>query len=91
MNRASKERGHTVVVSEGETPSTEQAKSVAIQLLCQRVRHHQQNKQRAWPYSCCVRRRDIINRASKERGHTVVVSEGETSSTEQAKSVAIQL
>ena len=31
------------VVSEGETPPTEQAKSVAIQLLCQRVRRHMKN------------------------------------------------
>ena len=49
--------GAKTVVSniEEETSSTEQAKSVAIQLLCQRVRHHEQSKQRAWPYSCCVR------------------------------------
>ena len=80
INRASKERGHTLVVSEGQTPSTEQAKSVAIHLLCQRVRHHQQSKQREWPYSC-VRGSDTINRASKESGHTVV-SEGETAHEE---------
>ena len=57
---------------EEEAPSTEQAKSVVIQLLCHRVRHHQQSKQRAWSYSCCVRGLATINRASKERGHTVV-------------------
>ena len=74
-----------------EAPLTEQAKSVVIQLLCQRVRHHQQSKQRAWSYSCCVRGSDTINRASKERGHTVVVPEGQTPLTEQAKSVVIQL
>ena len=91
INRACKERGHTVVVSEGQTPSTEHAKSVVIQLLCQRVRHHQQSKQRAWSYSCCVRGSDTINRACKERGHTVVVSEGQTPLTEHAKSVVIQL
>ena len=40
--QAKRVHGHTVVVSEGETPSTEQAKNVVIQ-LCQRVRRHTKN------------------------------------------------
>ena len=41
--------------------------------------------------ACSVDGDSTNNRVSRERGHTVVVSEGETSSAEQAKNVAIQL